>query len=83
VTTLATPGLGVTARLELLLADRAAAERARDALAPESGGFLGMEVLGDRLVLLVEEGSVGRVLKTVDDAVQCLQAALGAVDQTE
>ncbi len=71
-------GVRVTAEACLRLQDRDACEQAKAALAPESEGFLTMEVNEDGLRIQIPSGSTGRVLSTLDDALSCLQAALGS-----
>ncbi len=67
--------LEVQATLSLRFDQAQECQQAKEALAPESEGFLSLEAKANRLQVTVPAGAVGRVLATVDDTLACLQTA--------
>ncbi len=62
------------ATVRLQMADRAAAERARRALEADNGDFLTAYVDGKALVMDAEAESPLGLLRTIEDALNCLRA---------
>lgn len=62
------------ATIRLQFPSPAAANRARDAIAPDNGGFIDATVDGSVLVIAARSDSTMGLLRSLDDVLGCLRA---------